>query len=829
VNPSSAPEDTLLGEILLRNRLATREQLAEALELQQITAGLGAKMRLGEILLQKGIIDTCTLDALLKVQERRLSGDRHPLALRRRGLTPKEDLAIGRLAVDNGLITEERLQFALRIQSAVRNVGFERRIGEILVREGILKDQDVEALLQIQRTRAREEDAEQMRLRHAVSQAPLTHADLLFGNVAVEHAFITETQLGEALEVQRMAREMGIELAIGEVLFEQRVLTEENLEQIAHIQNVKKEDFFGISMTRVIFKRIDEHSLGGILRDRGVLDPWQIDECARIQAELGRLGINRPLGQVFLDRGYVSPEILYACLDEQITVRAENEARRKRAETLRHQAKYATAIALPVGLLLAGMWTVLHPTPLPPPVANDAASEPRAWGPRRHALTMPTSSHPRTILDLLATHEVAGEAREAEERVAAAERVERAGWRRIQERARRLLADLDPEDFGVVLVLSETRDGPEFEVFGQAPYPEFVPIETMILYYGTPVSRGVKVARLRGHLFYARTAPPAGRCCTPPGLYTARAEFDSDRTPETREAIRAAGLPSRTTAEFSAFFGTPEADLEYADTLRMVHERQTARLRALEAAFREALNEPTRSADAWGENLELWDRELREIESQWSDYEAAALATPLPEADRRMRAALSQARSVLRLVAGHVGERFGFRLSERLRPDPIEGDARPIPAEVVAWFGAMLDELTRALPQPGLEDPLARHLHQDLDRRLAGLRARRKELEATSDLSPEWLEPWRCEVATLGRPDAGLVDVLTVPRTTYEYSEMERLAALMVEYGKRKAHGAARGQGQDLPEALRPARNASLEADGAACEALLAELESRRQ
>ena len=68
-------EDSLLGQICLKNRLLTRGQLEDALDEQRALGGA----RLGDLLCQKGYIDRQQLHAVLKTQDRLKSGRLRPV------------------------------------------------------------------------------------------------------------------------------------------------------------------------------------------------------------------------------------------------------------------------------------------------------------------------------------------------------------------------------------------------------------------------------------------------------------------------------------------------------------------------------------------------------------------------------------------------------------------------------------------------------------------------------------------------------------------------------------------------------------------------------
>ncbi len=828
--PTPWSEDTLFGEIVLRNRLIARDQLEEALDLQKQVQGFGARMKLGEILLQRGWIDTRTLDALLRVQGRLHEGLAHPLALRRKGLTPKEDGSIGELAVRNGLIPEEKLAFALRMQERLRSMGFDRRIGEILVHECGLRVEDVENLLQIQKQIGGREDEPTQRLRRAAERKDLAPADLLFGQIAVEHGFVTEPVVEQALEVQRLARDLEVDLSLGEILWEQKHLTDECVAQIAHIQNVKRETFFQISMTRVLARKVDDHSVGDLLVERGVLDPWQVRECLETQAKLGQFGISRPLGEVLLDKGYVSPDLLYSALDEQWVRRANAEALERRRRRVRAAARFALQVVLPVVLGAWTLWAIYEysydSTAERMHQAHEAERAARAA--RLAARGNRTESDPPvfpipgglpgSLLERQTSRPITGEDAATRDAILAGERLDREAWDRVVARAARIFSELGPTEFGVSLVGGETEDGLVFEIFGQAPLPDGTPISTELLYYGVPVNLGSKTVRTRSRFFYARTGPMPGRRWAPAGLYTARADFSAQRAGLPLEEIRAAGLPTRMGASDSAYLGTAAADQEFAELLRKFHAGHLARMVDWEREIRAWLESPEDDSAAVtpGDRLQAWDQVLLEIERAWAAYESALLATRYPEADQRMRALLPRARMALQATATATLRGMGEEPPSRLLLPGLNPNEPVIPLEFLPSLHRLLIEAQGCLPPIDGFDPVGEFAARDVARRLGLARRLHREIahgnrpwvEDGPGRDPDavraagWLLRWSAELQDLRRLDPGLQELLSAHSAEMRYTQVDQLLGTLLELGKLRV---AEEAGARLPVEMRPA------------------------
>jgi chemotaxis protein histidine kinase CheA len=99
-------------------------------------ASRGAKpKRLGEILVEKGLISEGDLGGLIQAQK------------------TARNVRLGEILLEDGLISEEELQEALDAQAAEAAEGGSRRLGEILVSQGRLDHEHVEKALKIQESR----------------------------------------------------------------------------------------------------------------------------------------------------------------------------------------------------------------------------------------------------------------------------------------------------------------------------------------------------------------------------------------------------------------------------------------------------------------------------------------------------------------------------------------------------------------------------------------------------------------------------------------------------------------------------------------------------
>lgn len=744
--PARAPGAfSRIGELALLNQLATEEQLQDVLSLQRKAHELGAEIPLGELLVLNGVIDTRTRDALLHLQRRQRELGYAPRSADTHRLSPRRAQELGRILLRNGLAESGRIEEALRIQSAVRACGFDARLGEILVRHGVLTDADVEHALQIQRCATHSEREETLRLRRAVAHEHLRNVDLLFGRVAVHHGFISEELLAGAVEVQEMARDMGFHLRIGEILHDQEVLTAAQIEQIAAIQDIKKESFFEISPHRIWYRKVGDDSLGDLLVRHRLLDPWQVQECVRIQSGLGRLGIVRPLGEIVLMKEYVSADQLHEAIEEQQALRARDG----RARGLGKRARRIAAAAA-VGFL--GIWAVGSRVPDSPPHGSGATQAAHAGNRSAGTSSMVAGAARGASLPAPEDSPAPTPPRDREREELAA-------------RAAALFEDLAPREPALRLLAWGGAAGPRFETIGRAHVPDETEMRLSLLYFGTPVEIGAAMTHARNGLFRSLLRPPNCECAAPPGLYTAVAEWRVGQGDEQAQVRLACSICLGTEEEADEF--RTRAAVVRANWLDEL-ERWEQELRTVAQAGTES-----RTLQAWLTDLAGWRRAIDSFARAADVWCGAQLVSPCPDFDRRVPASVAQARlSVLTLNAA-VCETFGRSTGVSGDQDGAGSAMVRFPLETLGALRSLLRDARRALAAANGGTSIARVAQADLERRIRTAQRLRRELNeavpaagtalrglAEVELPPSWIERWEAEAASAARPDSGILEIL---------------------------------------------------------------------
>ncbi|MBI3096784.1 MAG: GAF domain-containing protein [Planctomycetes bacterium] len=254
-------ETLLFGKILLSNKLVKQDQLEECLRLQERIRLMGLEVRLGQLCVDRGIIDAKTLEAVLKLQKQKFAIGGDPLALRRKGLTADTDIPIGRLALDNGLLTQSQLDEAVSIQQRIRTLGVEKRLGEILVEKGFLTEDGLDGLLQVQRQRSQVLPA--VAPAAPATTRPTTKLGLDDGAFAAldndllvrlirPSGLLTKTQMAECERLRAELETSGVKKRVDEIAVQRGFASSEAIRKVVDMEFQKWRETAGKASPRVV-------------------------------------------------------------------------------------------------------------------------------------------------------------------------------------------------------------------------------------------------------------------------------------------------------------------------------------------------------------------------------------------------------------------------------------------------------------------------------------------------------------------------------------------------------------------------------------------------
>ncbi|NUN48903.1 MAG: hypothetical protein HUU15_08765 [Candidatus Brocadiae bacterium] len=135
--------DILFGKIAVKAGMVSDAQIDECVHIQE---EMQQRKPLGMILLEKGYVTEDQLVRIIEIQKQNLQEK----AVNSR--TKREDGMFGRIVLKLGYATEEQVHEAVRVQAKVEEDIF-LRLGEIMVRKGWLTPEQVQSVLEYQKTK----------------------------------------------------------------------------------------------------------------------------------------------------------------------------------------------------------------------------------------------------------------------------------------------------------------------------------------------------------------------------------------------------------------------------------------------------------------------------------------------------------------------------------------------------------------------------------------------------------------------------------------------------------------------------------------------------
>lgn len=130
----------------------------------------------------------------------------------------------------------------------------------------------------------------------------------LFGKIAIREGIVTETQLREALEIQRF---MDDPVPIGAVLVKTGAIKEEDILKVVNFQrNIVTGNMSMVKSLR------EDNLFGKVAVSLGYVSEDEIEECVNLQMSTFKSSFMR-LGDIMTRRGYLTPHQVAHILQHQ--------------------------------------------------------------------------------------------------------------------------------------------------------------------------------------------------------------------------------------------------------------------------------------------------------------------------------------------------------------------------------------------------------------------------------------------------------------------------------------------------------------------------------
>ncbi len=227
----------------------------------------------------------------------------------------RDDHQIGKILVENEMITPEQLQECADIQKRVRAVGGAILLGEVVVQKGYIDEESLLGALALQK-----EKLSHALVLHPLRQRGLTEvADSSIGHIAVKNGLIVQDQLDDALEIQKKVRALGVEKRIGEILVDRGHISRAGLEGLLLVQERRKKRATEAELKAVGFEAsapqdpalaaIPDAYVERMLGQARLVAAPILAECRDIQRKLAAMGIRKSLAETLLSKGHITRDI----------------------------------------------------------------------------------------------------------------------------------------------------------------------------------------------------------------------------------------------------------------------------------------------------------------------------------------------------------------------------------------------------------------------------------------------------------------------------------------------------------------------------------------
>lgn len=227
----------------------------------------------------------------------------------------RDDAQIGKILVQNELISAEQLRECAELQKRVREVGGSILLGELLIQKGFIDEPTLTGALAVQREK----------LAHAIAPHPLrekgltVEVDNSIGKIALQNGLIVQEQLDEALEIQKKVRSLGVEKRLGEILvdrghvsrtaIEGLLTVQERRQRRATEQELKAIGAGDVPASYPALAAIPDAYVERTLSQSKLASPSLVAECREVQKKLAAMGVRKSLGEVLLSKGYITKDV----------------------------------------------------------------------------------------------------------------------------------------------------------------------------------------------------------------------------------------------------------------------------------------------------------------------------------------------------------------------------------------------------------------------------------------------------------------------------------------------------------------------------------------
>ncbi|MBI4612760.1 MAG: hypothetical protein HY720_04045 [Planctomycetes bacterium] len=282
-----------LGHLAIRAKLASSDQVKDALCVQLLVRELGIFRRIGEVLVARGVFGQKDLEKLLAVQKKKLSG--------------LEWLAELAPPAEPGFTTESLMpppSLANSMSSA------EDEADQVFLR--LAEDSDRDAPDLAQEIFHNDESGLFKAVEERLGNDLLARIRRFrFGNLAIEKGLTTRERVRHALLVQMRLAGVGVVKKLGEILVEEGALGPVGRDRLLETQ---RQHLSRVPWSELVPEEegLDDRdrALSRLLVENSIVGADEVRECCYVERVLSELGIRASLADVLVEKGVMDREVV---------------------------------------------------------------------------------------------------------------------------------------------------------------------------------------------------------------------------------------------------------------------------------------------------------------------------------------------------------------------------------------------------------------------------------------------------------------------------------------------------------------------------------------
>ncbi len=238
--------------------------------------------------------------------------------------------SLGTIAVSKRLVTSDQLDECLAIQAVLERKRYQMPIGQILVERGYLEETELRGLLEAQGRTSREGELTLWWMNSGMGRMTPVENALLVRHVGRFHG-VTLEQVDECIEIQQALAELGISRQLAAILVDKEYLPRDVAVRVIRTSGVEhgtspRDRSLAIEAADLAPAPRDSAGrtgsrakllFGAIAVELGSLQEVQVRPGLQYQRRLKELGVVKRLGDLLVDRGWMSIPAVRRVLETQ--------------------------------------------------------------------------------------------------------------------------------------------------------------------------------------------------------------------------------------------------------------------------------------------------------------------------------------------------------------------------------------------------------------------------------------------------------------------------------------------------------------------------------